>query len=244
MSDKFREDKNNHTNNYRILDEEESIKDDFVEEKLQNEYHSNNQENDDEIIQTNELNDLKSNVGRKKLRKLEDDEEELDIMNDSVKKFRFIIGLITIVTMFFSFVIIGAPSINYQSDLASGLIDGIQVGDRLSQEAVTLQPTDIEVDLTGRDGGPIKLYIWDFDDEDGDYVQVFVNGSPHTEPFMIRHKEVKVGVPGEGLIQVKGIRDGDGKGISYGVFFNKTGEEYLNTAPINGTNTYTLKTAY
>ncbi|WP_187117389.1 hypothetical protein [Clostridium amazonitimonense] len=131
----------------------------------------------------------------------------------------------------------------YKETLQSGKIDGVKAGDKLSKDAAKLQPKDFSIDSVNS-YGKIELSIWNFaDKEDGDYVQVFVNGSPQTEPFAIRHKPVKVEVPDNAVIQVRGIRDGSNNGITYGVFFNKTGETYLNTVPLNATNTYTLKTA-
>lgn len=50
-------------------------------------------------------------------------------------------------------------------------------------------------------------------------------------------------MPSSGVIQVKGIRDGRNDGITYAVFFNKTGETYFNMAPQGGINTYTIRTA-
>lgn len=57
-------------------------------------------------------------------------------------------------------------------------------------------------------GDEAKLWIWDYAAEDGDYVQVLVDGLPTSEPFMIRHKPKAMTVPTVGTIQVKGIRDG------------------------------------
>lgn len=153
-------------------------------------------------------------------------------------KISLFIGLLVIVSMIYFVLLV--DKINYQSDLSSGIIQDIKVGDILSKEAVALQPIDIEVDLKDQEG-PIKIYLWDFDVEDGDYVQIFVNGMAHTEAFLLKNKAVKVSVPSKGTIQIKGSQDGDEKGITYGVSFEETGEKYLNAAPLNGVNTYTLK---
>ena len=45
------------------------------------------------------------------------------------------------------------------------------------------------------------------------------------------------------LIQAKRIRDESFNEITYATFFNKTGETYLNTVPLNSMNTYTIKTS-
>lgn len=177
-------------------------------------------------------------------KRFEDEEKKDDFITPSMKSFRKLIGVLTLAFIAYSFIFLNSTgAINYKSDLESGKIEGIKVGNILSKENVKLEAKDFSIDLANS-YGKIELSIWNFaNTEDGDYVQVFVNGSPQTEPFAIRHKAVKVGVPDNALIQVRGIRDGSNNGITYGVFFNKTGETYLNTVPLNTSNTYTLKTA-
>lgn len=72
----------------------------------------------------------------------------------------------------------------------------------------------------------------------------YVYGKPATESFVIRNKPIKVAVPDKGPIQVKGIRGGSFNGITYAVFFNKTGKTYLNIVLLNAINIYTIKTNY
>lgn len=84
-----------------------------------------------------------------------------------------------------------------------------------------------------------KIWVWDYAAEDGDYVQVLVNGTPLTEPFMIKNKPKEIKVPATGDIQIKGIRDGGG-GITYGVHYEVNNTNYFNTAPEGEFNTYTL----
>ncbi|CAG9623148.1 hypothetical protein [Sutcliffiella rhizosphaerae] len=84
-----------------------------------------------------------------------------------------------------------------------------------------------------------KIWVWDYAAEDGDYVQIIVNGTPISESFMIKHKPREFTVPAVGTVQIKGIRDGGG-GITYAVRYDINGTSYFNTAPINGENTYEL----
>jgi hypothetical protein len=84
-----------------------------------------------------------------------------------------------------------------------------------------------------------KIWVWDYAAEDGDYVQVLVNGAPVGEAFMIKHKPVEITVPAVGEVQIKGIRDGGG-GITYAVRYNLNGTNYFNSAPEGEFNTYTL----
>lgn len=84
-----------------------------------------------------------------------------------------------------------------------------------------------------------KIWVWDYAAEDGDYVQVLVNGVPVAEAFMIKNKPVEITVPAVGEVQIKGIRDGGG-GITYAVRYDLNGTNYFNSAPEGEFNTYTL----
>ncbi|WP_278382163.1 hypothetical protein [Clostridium tyrobutyricum] len=177
-------------------------------------------------------------------KKFENDGKKDEIITPNMKNFRRIIGgLILVFIACFLIFSNDSSHTNYKSNLKSGKIESINVGDRISKKAVKLQANDFSIDQ-GNSYGKIELSVWNFaDEEDGDYVQVFVNGYSQTEPFAIRHKPIKIEVPDKSIIQVRGIRDGGNNGITYGLFFNKTGETYLNTVPLNLTNTYTLKTS-
>jgi len=84
-----------------------------------------------------------------------------------------------------------------------------------------------------------RIWVWDYAAEDGDYVQVLVNGAPAGDAFMIKHKPVEITVPAAGEVQIKGIRDGGG-GITYAVRYDLNGTNYFNSAPEGQFNTYTL----
>lgn len=84
-----------------------------------------------------------------------------------------------------------------------------------------------------------KIWVWDYAAEDGDYVQVLVNGVPFTDSFMIKHKPKTFMVPAIGDIQIKGIRDGGG-GITYAIRYEVNGKSYFNGTPEGEFNTYTL----
>lgn len=84
-----------------------------------------------------------------------------------------------------------------------------------------------------------KIWVWDYAAEDGDYVQVIVNGTPIGDAFMIKHKPQEFTVPATAKVEIKGVKDGGG-GITYAVKYDINGTTYFNGAPIGGTNTYTL----
>jgi hypothetical protein len=84
-----------------------------------------------------------------------------------------------------------------------------------------------------------KIWVWDYAAEDGDYVQIIVNGYPIGDAFFIKNKPAVFTIPSVGLVQVKGVRDGGG-GITYAVRYEINGVTYFNSAPTNGFNTYSL----
>lgn len=84
-----------------------------------------------------------------------------------------------------------------------------------------------------------KIWVWDYAAEDGDYVQVIVNGAPVGEAFMIKHKAKEIIAPAVGEVQIKGIRDGGG-GITYAIRYDVNGTSYFNGTPEGELNTYTL----
>lgn len=84
-----------------------------------------------------------------------------------------------------------------------------------------------------------KIWIWDYSSEDGDYIQILVNGTPLGDPFMISYIPIPYTVPATGEIKVLGIRDG-GKGISYGIFFELNQTAYFNGTSEGSENLYIL----
>lgn len=89
------------------------------------------------------------------------------------------------------------------------------------------------------DDSETTLYVWDYAAEDGDYVQVIVNGSPLCDPFMITNTPVTFTVPTVGEIEILGTRDGGG-GITYAVYYDMNHTTYYNGVNENCSNLYTL----
>lgn len=83
------------------------------------------------------------------------------------------------------------------------------------------------------------IWVWDYAAEDGDYVQIIVDGTPLGEPFMIKNKPVSFKVPTVAEVQVLGTRDGGG-GITYGVYYELNQTTYFNGVNQGGNNLYTL----
>lgn len=124
--------------------------------------------------------------------------------------------------------------------LETGVSATLPVGVRLasSDQDTSAEPTDYTVAGTAN-GDTTKIYVWDYAGEDGDYVQVIVDGEPVTEEFMIKHQPREIEVPATSTVQIKGIHDAGG-GLTYAVHCDLNGESYFNNAPEGVLNTYTL----
>ena len=122
--------------------------------------------------------------------------------------------------------------------LNSGYSTILALGVRLLSSDETTAARDIDI-VHSHPQDTTDIWIWDFAAEDGDYVQILVNGVPLGNAFMIRHRPVQLNIPAVGSIQVLGIRDGGG-GITYALHFGLNGTTYFNTAPVGGYNTFTL----
>ncbi len=116
----------------------------------------------------------------------------------------------------------------------------LELGARLvkNDDQITLKPADMTITHNKKES-TTKIWVWDFAAEDGDYIQIKVDGNVITEPFMIKNQAVSFDVPAESKIEVIGVRDGGG-GITYAIHHEVRGETYLNGMDIGGSNTYTL----
>jgi len=126
--------------------------------------------------------------------------------------------------------------------LANKISTTLSTGAILLAEDKNIGEQDYTLTHELTDRNETKIWIWDYAAEDGDYVQVLINGVPYSAPFMIKHKPVliPVSMPGlAGTVQVRGVRDGGG-GITYAVRYELNNTTYFNSAPEGGVNTYTL----
>lgn len=111
-------------------------------------------------------------------------------------------------------------------------------GTRLLSKDEGVIGQDYTIAHSSGDGNTV-IQIWDYAAEDGDYVQVFVDGAAICDPFMIKNKAVSLSVPSKGVIEVVGTRDGGG-GITYAVYYDVNQTTYFNGMEEGGSNTYTL----
>lgn len=135
-----------------------------------------------------------------------------------------------------------SKSVNKSEDAKTAI--ETHVSTTLGAGTVLLEKDDnyIGGDLTithDSDREETTLYVWDYAAEDGDYVEVLVDGVSLGEPFMIKNKPVSFTVPSVCEVKVVGTRDGGG-GITYGVYYEVDQTTYFNGMNQGGDNTYTL----
>lgn len=196
--------------------------------------------NDEKDTANIEVNEENISLEGEEFKQLENNEVKEQYINPAMKRFRTIIGAMIILALLSTSIINPQYKKVFKDNLSSGAIENVGVGDIMSKESLKLEPKDATVEITNGFGN-LEISIWNFaEKEDNDYVQVFIDGVEQGAPFSIRHKAVKISVPDKAVIQVQGVRDGSNNGITYGVQFNKTGETYLNTVPLNAMNSYTI----
>jgi hypothetical protein len=85
-----------------------------------------------------------------------------------------------------------------------------------------------------------SMLIWDYAAEDGDQVEILVNGAQVKAPFVIRHVPVAIELPVGAEVEVRGVVDGGGGGVTYAVNFPELPRSYLNSADPGTSNRYSL----
>lgn len=175
-------------------------------------------------------------------------EEAERYLNDKVEKkqndkplkmFGIICIAITIVSYIFSGTTRVDTSESARNALTNKVSTAVSGGVILLKEDENVEPKDYSVTHKSN-AEDTKIWVWDYAGEDGDYVQVLVNGAPIGDAFMIRHKTRELTVPSTGKVQIKGIKDGGG-GITYAVRYDINGTSYFNGTPEGELNTYTLR---
>ena len=85
-----------------------------------------------------------------------------------------------------------------------------------------------------------SMQIWDFAAEDGDQVEILVNGEIVKGPFIIRHAPIAIQLPVGAQVEVRGVLDGGGGGVTYAVNFPELPRSIRNSADPGTSNRYSL----
>lgn len=153
-----------------------------------------------------------------------------------------IFGMICIAAAIVSFIFTGTSKVDTSQSANNALENkvstAVSAGVILLSKDENAQAKDYAITHKS-DAKDTKIWVWDYAGEDGDYVQVLVNGAPIGDAFMIKHKTKEITVPSLGKVQIKGIKDGGG-GITYAVRYDINGTSYFNGTPEGELNTYTL----
>jgi hypothetical protein len=135
-----------------------------------------------------------------------------------------------------------SPSVNTSDDAKAALENfmstNLEIGVRLLSEDNNITGQDLTITHSSP-STENKIHIWDYAAEDGDYVQILVDGVALGDPFMIKNKPKEFIVPTTGEIQILGTRDGGG-GITYAVHYEVNGTTYFNGMDVGKGNLYTL----
>lgn len=208
----------------------------------------NSQNSKKNKVQFSSTEDINEEVSENQYYESEDDinlDEDRLVEDKSIRKIREkplkIFGMLCIVVTIVTFFISGTRADNSSTAkeaLESKVSKSILPGAVLSVKNEDLSPNDYTIENKSNEKDT-KLWIWDYADEDGDYVQVLIDGSPVGDVFMVKHKPKEFTVPASGKVEVKGVKDGAG-GITYAVRYELNGTSYFNEAPEGETNTYTI----
>jgi hypothetical protein len=135
----------------------------------------------------------------------------------------------------------GMTSVDGESVMRERTSTAVEAGKALFKEEVNanIQAQDFEVTGLTDPSGSAKMLIWDYNLEDKDEVQIFVDGKPIHNSFVLTKSPAAFSVPVPSVITIKGIKD-NGGGISYAVKFPQNKLAYFNVVTVNGVNTYTL----
>lgn len=153
-------------------------------------------------------------------------------------------GIVLLVASIFTFAwgINSSPTVDRsdaaQQAIAEQVSTSLSVGTILMSSDENIGAKDYTI-IHDSNQDESKIWVWDYAAEDGDYVQILVDGNPIGDAFMIKNKPQEFKVPTTGTVQVKGIRDGGG-GITYAVRYELNNTNYFNSAPEGEFNTYTL----
>lgn len=197
---------------------------------------SNTSQRDSKEIANNE--EIKDNRGVYQVQTDRDEKAERKKLDRPLKIF----GGICIAAAVVAFIYSGSSTVNTSESakkaLETKVSTAVSAGTILLSEDENVGAKDYTI-AHKSDSKDTKIWVWDYAAEDGDYVQVLVNGAPASNAFMIRHKPKEITVPSSGKVQIKGIKDGGG-GITYAVRYDINGTSYFNGAPEGEFNTYTL----
>lgn len=159
-----------------------------------------------------------------------------------IKKSAWLVFAVGVISMIIYCMGATSSSVDTSNEATSALESHVSTSLAVGTQLLAFDDNYIGGDMTithDSDDEDTTLYVWDYAAEDGDYVQVVVNGAPLGDPFMITNAPATFTVPTVGKVEVVGTRDGGG-GITYAVYYEMNQTTYFNGVDENGSNIYTL----
>lgn len=193
------------------------------------------------IDKTNELNTVNED-SNDNLRNTTIASQNINVDKKKIEKPIKIFGIICLIISIITLVMFGTNTVDTskaaQDALSEHVSSAISAGTVISNKDQGIEAKDYVIKHKSNDK-TTKIWVWDYADEDGDYVQVIIDGKPLSDSFMIKNKPREFTIPSEGKVEIKGVKDGGG-GISYAVRFEVNEKSYFNGAIDGKFNTYTL----
>lgn len=168
--------------------------------------------------------------------------KEQSAFTKRIKKSAWLVFAVGVISMIIYSMGATSSSVDTSDEAANALKSHVSTSLAAGTKLLDSDDNYIGGDMTithDSDDEETTLYVWDYAAEDGDYVQVVVNGTPLGDPFMITNTPVTFTVPTVGEVEVIGTRDGGG-GITYAVYYEMNHTTYFNGVDENGSNIYTL----
>lgn len=122
--------------------------------------------------------------------------------------------------------------------LETHISTSLEIGTRITSKDEYLGGEDVTITHDSSDD-TTTIWVWDYAAQDGDYVQVLVDGEAIGDAFMIKNKPVSFTVPTVAEVQILGTRDGGG-GITYAIHYGLNETTYFNGMDEGNGNLYTL----
>ncbi|MBM4764859.1 hypothetical protein [Bacillus sp. B15-48] len=168
----------------------------------------------------------------------EDSEQELFFAE---KKFRKILGWLTVFFMIFMFVTEGTTTeevgaVEVKNRVSSEITSGFTLS---ADSQFEIDARDFEV--TGFDGhGTARMLIWDYRGDTNDEVQILVDGQVIREVHVLNGNVAAYSVPVPSVVTIRGVETNAGQPITYAVKFPERDQTIFNVVTTGNSNQYQL----
>ncbi|TGL61701.1 hypothetical protein [Leptospira sarikeiensis] len=148
--------------------------------------------------------------------------------------------LVMILAGFISIPFLRVPSLDQLKIPKSQILENVKVGinEHGGGGAAELRSIDFNINFEKDSTSEANIFVWDFADEDGDEIEILINGTSIVQDLQIKNEAKLFKIPVPSVVEVKGIKDGVG-GISYAIQIQGK-STYFNLVEPGKINKYTL----